>query len=378
MKIFLIIGTRPEAVKVAPVYKKLRQDKDFQAVVVATAQHRQMLDQVFAWFDIQPDHDLDLMRPDQGLSDVLVGAVSGLDKLIQAEAPDAILAEGDTTTVLAAALAAFHRHVPFGHIEAGLRTGDLTAPYPEEANRAMVARIATWHFAPTARAVEALRREHVGGSIFLTGNTVIDALLETAARVDSRPAQFTRDRLVLITGHRRENFGGRFEDAFSALGVLADRFTDIDFVYPVHLNPNVREAAHRLLSGRPNLCLIDPVPYPEIVALMKHAHIVLTDSGGIQEEAPSLGVPVLVMRDKTERPEAVDAGVARLVGTNSGSIEAAVSELLTDPIAHAAMRRPVNPYGDGRAAGRIVAALKGETPDPFDPHRGPSPGNDPG
>jgi len=365
MKVFVVAGTRPEAIKMAPVYKALEADGAFDPVLVATAQHREMLDQVLDWFGLAPHHDLNLMKDRQSLSGVLSRAVSGLDALIESEKPDAVLAQGDTTTVLAAALAAFHRETPFGHVEAGLRTYDLTAPFPEEGNRALAGRVTKWHFAPTERAAKALAAEKVPGEIHILGNTVIDALIDTADRVDEPKTKITRERMVLITGHRRENHGDRFRMAFGALAELASRFPDADFVYPVHLNPNVRDIAFELLSGLDNFQLIDPVPYPEMVALMKRATLILTDSGGIQEEAPTFGAPVLVMRDTTERQEAVEAGVCELVGVDPQKILGRATELLgeADPGAH--MRGKQNPFGDGKTAHRIAQILKGEAPEPY-------------
>ncbi|HEX2255265.1 MAG TPA: UDP-N-acetylglucosamine 2-epimerase (non-hydrolyzing) [Afifellaceae bacterium] len=315
MVVAVVIGTRPEAIKLCPVVQALRTVPPLRPLVISTGQHRQMLDQVFEAFAITPDIDLGLMRPDQSLSDLMSVAVTELDRQFAATDLAAVLVQGDTTTALSAALAAFHRRIPVGHVEAGLRTYDLEAPFPEEANRALIGRIAKWNFAPTDRAVSALSAEKVPGAIIKTGNTVVDALLQMAARIDQSPVPLTRSRLVLITGHRRENFGARFREAFRAIAELADRYPDVDFVYPVHLNPNVQEHAYAILQGRTNVQLISPVSYPDLIALMKRSWLILTDSGGIQEEAPSFGVPVLVMRDTTERPEAVEAGVAQLVGT---------------------------------------------------------------
>lgn len=361
MRVFVVVGTRPEAIKMAPLYKCLRDSKGFDARLISTGQHRQMLDQVFNWFDLKPDADLGLMKPNQTLASVISGAVSGLDELIVQESPDVILAQGDTTTVMAAALSAFAREVPFGHVEAGLRTYSLTQPFPEEGFRQMTSRVTAHHFAPTERAAQCLRDERVGGAIHMVGNTVIDALLQTAASTAHLPDGLTlpRGRMVLITGHRRENIGPRFNEAFGAIATLARKFPDTDFVYPVHLNPNVRGAAMEILSGLDNMHLIEPVPYPEMVALMQRATVILTDSGGIQEEAPSFRVPVLVMRDHTERQEAVEAGAAKLVGADPARIVPEVTRLLEDENARKSMQVERNPFGDGHSSERIRDLLSG-------------------
>ncbi|MBI1393458.1 MAG: UDP-N-acetylglucosamine 2-epimerase (non-hydrolyzing) [Alphaproteobacteria bacterium] len=361
MRVFVVVGTRPEAIKMAPLFKCLREAPGIDARLISTGQHRQMLDQVFDWFDLQPDADLGLMRPNQTLASVIVGGVAGLDELIVREQPKVILAQGDTTTVMAAALAAFAREVPFGHVEAGLRTYDLAQPFPEEGFRQMTSRVTAMHFAPTERAAQCLRDERVGGAIHMVGNTVIDALLQTAASKARLPEglALNRPKMVLITGHRRENIGQRFNDAFGAIATLAARFPDADFIYPVHLNPNVRGTAMQILSDLDNVRLIDPVPYPEMVALMQRATLILTDSGGIQEEAPTFKVPVLVMRDQTERQEAVEAGAARLVGAEPKQIVAEVSNLLENDAARETMRVERNPFGDGHTSERIRDLLLG-------------------
>lgn len=342
----------------APVIKALASNSAIEHTLVSTGQHREMIKQVFDWFNLSPDHDLAIMQPGQTLSGVLSRALDSLDALFVEKEPDVVLAQGDTTTVLAASLAAFHRRIPFGHVEAGLRTYDLGAPFPEEANRSLVGRIAKWHFAPTPRAVDALAAERVPGEIHLVGNTVVDALLDTANRVGAPSSvALERERMVLITGHRRENHGERFDEAFRALGQLARDYPDVDFVYPVHLNPNVREAAFPRLKGLENFHLIDPVPYPEMIALMRRAQLILTDSGGVQEEAPSLQVPVLVMRDTTERPEAVEAGVCELVGVDFDRIVSRASAVLDGNGPDLSSAR--NPFGDGRAAERIVTIIAG-------------------
>ena len=368
-KISCVFGTRPEAVKLCPVVLALRARPEVETRVCVTAQHRQMLDQVLEVFGVTPDADLNLMLPNQTLAGLTARAVAAVDAYLARERPDLILVQGDTTTVFAAALAAFYRQVAVGHVEAGLRTGNKLSPFPEELNRVMTSRIADWHFAPTEGARQNLLAEGVDPArIFVTGNTVIDALQLALARirrerpeVPGLPAGLMSDGrpLVLITGHRRESFGAGFESICRAIATLADRFPETAFVYPVHLNPNVREPVFRLLGRRANVHLIEPLSYLPFVALLDRCTLALPDSGGVQEEAPSLGKPVLVMRDTTERPEAVAAGLARLVGSDAERIVAEVSSLLTDRAAYAAMVGKVNPYGDGHASERIVAALLG-------------------
>ncbi len=364
MKVFVIAGTRPEAIKLAPVYRTLADRAGVSPILVSTGQHREMLTPVFDWFGLAPDHDLDLMTPDQTLSSVMAGAIAGIDRLIDAEAPDVVLAQGDTATVCAAALAAFNQRTAFGHVEAGLRTRDLDQPFPEEGYRQMASRVARWHFCPTARAAAALRSESVDGEICVVGNTVVDALLDTAARTTPPTLPLAREKLVLITGHRRENHGARFHAAFDAIAALASAHPEADFVYPVHLNPNVRRDAFERLRAIDNVTLTAPVAYPEMVALMQRADLILTDSGGVQEEAPSLGAPVLVMRDATERPEAVEAGVCELVGVDREKIIDRAGAILSSA---APRREMANPFGDGRAAARIAAILSGDPFDPFNP-----------
>ena len=366
-KISFIVGTRPEAIKLAPVILSVKRDRNVQTRVCVTAQHRQMLDQVLKTFEIKPDVDLDLMRKDQTLAEFTARAVTAIDGYLRKDKPQLVLAQGDTTTVFCTALACFYRHIPFGHVEAGLRTGDLQAPWPEEANRVLASRLTTLHFAPTKGAKQNLLKEGVSPeSIFVTGNTVIDALYLALAKVKQKTPiipgideRVLRRRMVAITGHRRENFGEGFESICKAIAQLAEKFMDVEFVYPVHLNPNVREPVGRIL-GRgaelPNVHLIEPLEYLPFVRLMAASTVILTDSGGVQEEAPSLGKPVLVMRDVTERPEAVKAGTVRLVGTDRARIVGEVSRLLTDKAAYRRMSRSHNPYGDGRASGRIVNA----------------------
>ena len=369
MKILTVFGTRPEAIKMAPVVKALSQTPGVDSQVCVTAQHRQMLDQVLELFEIKPDYDLDLMRPGQDLTDITSNVLLGMRATLQACQPDLVLVHGDTTTTCAAAMAAYYQRIAVGHVEAGLRTGDIYAPWPEEMNRRLTGSLTQLHFAPTPTARENLLRENVPQSqIHVTGNTVIDALLQVVQRIENDKSlrqeldeKFTfldtSRRLILVTGHRRENFGQGFEQICHALARLAQR-PDVQIVYPVHLNPNVQEPVKRLLGGAGNIHLIPPQDYLPFVALMHRAELIITDSGGVQEEAPSLGKPVLVMRDTTERPEAVEAGTVRLVGTDSECIISEATRLLDDAAAYASMARAHNPYGDGKAAGRIVAAIK--------------------
>ncbi|MEQ9850577.1 non-hydrolyzing UDP-N-acetylglucosamine 2-epimerase [Pectobacterium brasiliense] len=370
MKVLTVFGTRPEAIKMAPLVHALAQDGAFESRICVTAQHREMLDQVLRLFDITPDYDLDIMRPGQGLSEISCRILSGLEPVMAEFKPDLVLVHGDTTTTLATSLAAFYQRIPVGHVEAGLRTGNLYSPWPEEANRKLTGHLAMYHFAPTENSRQNLLREHLSDRhIFVTGNTVIDALFWVRDRIlgdaalrrslDEKYA-FLDDnkKLILVTGHRRESFGGGFERICSALADIARRHPEVQIVYPVHLNPNVSEPVNRILSGIDNVMLIAPQDYLPFVYLMNRSYMILTDSGGIQEEAPSLGKPVLVMRDTTERPEAVEAGTVKLVGTEVTSIVDAVSTLLTDEEAYQAMSRAHNPYGDGHACQRIVDALK--------------------
>jgi UDP-N-acetylglucosamine 2-epimerase (non-hydrolysing) len=375
-KVMLVFGTRPEAIKMAPLYHALRRHgDDFETLACVTAQHRQMLDQVLQTFDITPDIDLNLMKPGQDLFDVTAAVLLGMRDVIQRERPDVLLVHGDTTTTLATAMAGFYAGVPVGHVEAGLRTHDLSAPFPEEFNRQVAGKVTRWHFAPTAVSRQNLLDERVPDErITVTGNTVIDALMwvlqridgdtgrqaQVAALLDGRlPFDWRQERFVLITGHRRENFGDGFLQICEALRELAHAYPAVRFVYPVHLNPNVQQPVNDILSGLANVHLVAPIDYEPFVYLLKHAHLVLTDSGGIQEEAPSLGKPVLVMRDVTERPEAVAAGTVRLVGAHRQRIVDHVRELLDSQTAYEAMSRAHNPYGDGQACGRIVELLKG-------------------
>lgn len=368
-KVLIAFGTRPEAIKMAPVVEAFRLDGSMDVVVAVTAQHRQMLDQVLELFGIVPDEDLDLMQPGQSLSDLFARILTGMSEVIARHKPDIVLVHGDTSTTLATALAAFYNKVKVGHVEAGLRTGDIWAPWPEEANRCLTAPLSSLHFAPTQRSRENLLAEGVHANrIEVTGNTVIDALLEVVERIGHDPILAARlhqqfsfldagRRLVLVTGHRRENFGAGFEQICYALKALAER-GDVQVVYPVHLNPNVQEPVNRILVGVDNVMLIEPQDYLPFVYLMSQASLIITDSGGVQEEAPSLGKPVLVMRDTTERPEAVEAGTVRLVGTNAERIFTEATRLLDDASAYAEMSRAHNPYGDGLASARIVRRVR--------------------
>jgi len=364
VRVLFIIGTRPEAIKMAPVIRALNAAPDgFHSVVCVTGQHREMLDQVLALFQIHPDYDLDLMRADQSLADLTAGLFTGLDRVAREVQPDWILAQGDTTTVLVAGLVAFYHRVRFGHVEAGLRSGNRFNPFPEEINRRVADLVADAYFAPTERARKALLSEGCSAAaIHVTGNTVIDALHYVSALPHAWTASPLRNipqnrRLVLITAHRRESFGEPFREICLAIHDLAERFPDTHFVYPVHLNPHARRPVFELLKDRPNLHLLDPLSYVDLVHLMKSCALILTDSGGIQEEAPGLRIPVLVMRETTERPEGIEAGVVKLVGTRREQIVREAATLLTDSTAHAAMATGANPYGDGRAAARIVAVL---------------------
>ena len=370
-RVLTIFGTRPEAIKMAPVLKALEGTAGLDSRVCVTAQHRGMLDQVLRLFDIEPDHDLDLMRPRQDLTDITTMVLGGLRDVIREERPDVVLVHGDTTTTLAASLAAYYDRIPVGHVEAGLRTGNIYAPWPEEINRKVADTIATYHFAPTERSRANLLREGVQPrSITVTGNTVIDALLSVVDRIRS-DAQIASElrrrfdyldpekRLILVTGHRRESFGAGFARICKALSQLAER-KDVQIVYPVHLNPNVRTPVQAALGGSPRVHLIKPQDYLPFVYLMDQAYLIVTDSGGVQEEAPSLGKPVLVMRETTERPEAVDAGTVKLVGTDVDGIVCAAHELLDDRDAYTIMSRAHNPYGDGKAAHRIAKELLDE------------------
>lgn len=374
MKVLSVFGTRPEAIKMAPLVKALAEDVFFDAKVCVTAQHREMLDQVLELFEIAPDYDLNLMKGGQDLYDITSGVLLGLRDVLKEFQPDMVLVHGDTATTFAATLAAFYQQIPVGHVEAGLRTGNMYSPWPEEANRVLTGRLSAVHFAPTERNQSALLREHISADkITITGNTVIDALQWVVKKIDQsaelknsiqsvlQQAGLDMDtlskRYVLVTGHRRENFGEGFENICRALSQLAAANPDTHFIYPVHLNPNVQEPVKRLLGGLGNVQLIEPLGYEPFVYLMQNAYLVLTDSGGVQEEAPGLGKPVLVMRDTTERPEAVEAGTVKLVGTNAAVIAQEVQHLLDDVQLHQAMSQAHNPYGDGQACSRILAYL---------------------
>ncbi len=361
----LVFGTRPEAIKMAPVVHACQSSIDLSPLVCVTGQHREMLQQVNDYFGITPDIDLQLMQANQSLANLTARCVERMDEVLVQHQPDCAVAQGDTTTVMATALAAFYRRVPFVHVEAGLRTGNIYAPWPEEMNRRVASIVATLHCAPTQRSADNLLREGVpASSVHVTGNTVIDALLWTVDRERQNASTWEKKypymigtRSVLITGHRRENFGGGFEDICAAIARLAQQFADVQFVYPVHLNPNVQQPVYKLLGGLDNVHLIPPVPYPEFVWLMDGCTLILTDSGGVQEEAPSLKKPVLVMRETTERPEAMDAGAVELVGTDVDKITSRVGCLLQDPVQYARHIIEHNPYGDGHAAARIVELL---------------------
>ncbi|WP_456864414.1 non-hydrolyzing UDP-N-acetylglucosamine 2-epimerase [Ewingella americana] len=370
MKVLTIFGTRPEAIKMAPLLHALAQDDAFESKVCVTAQHREMLDQVLHLFGIVPDYDLNIMQPGQDLTEITSRILKGLKPVLQDFKPDIVLVHGDTTTTFSASLAAFYQQIPVGHVEAGLRTGDLSSPWPEEANRRLTAHLAKWHFAPTETSRANLLRESIDADdIFVTGNTVIDALLWVRDRVQGDAALIEQlasrypfidenKKLILVTGHRRESFGGGFERICNALADIALKHPEVQIVYPVHLNPNVSEPVNRILHDIDNVILIEPQDYLPFVYLMDKSYLILTDSGGIQEEAPSLGKPVLVMRETTERPEAVSAGTVKLVGTETKKVIEEVTRLLNDENAYQSMSRAHNPYGDGEACRRILDALK--------------------
>lgn len=359
-KVLCVVGTRPEAIKMAPVILALQNESWANVRVLATAQHRQMLDQVLGFFGITPDIDLNIMRPNQSLTSLTARLLLELDEVFLAEKPDVVLAQGDTTTVMTAALACFYHRIPFGHVEAGLRTWDLQNPFPEEANRVIAGKFAQWHFAPTESSRQNLLKEGYRDSeIIVTGNTVIDALLMTAAK--DLQLHITLDetkRLVLVTSHRRENFGTPFRNICEALKTLASNNPDIQILYPVHPNPNVKDVAYEILGTCQNIILCEPLDYAPFIAAMKKSYFIISDSGGVQEEAPALGKPVLVLRDETERPEAVTEGVVKLVGSNYDSIITEAQKLLDDSQAYRAMARGVSPYGDGKGSERIVNVLK--------------------
>lgn len=381
-KVMLVFGTRPEAIKMCPLVKEFQKHtEEFETIVCVTGQHREMLDQVLKIFDVKPDIDLNIMKQGQDLTDVTVRILNGMRDVFKECKPDVVLVHGDTTTSTAAALAAFYAQIPVGHVEAGLRTHNIYSPWPEEMNRQITGRIATYNFSPTPLSEKNLKEEKTQGNIYVTGNTVIDALHMVVEKLKSDEAlakeqdkvlleagyDVTRlsdgKKLVLITGHRRENFGDGFIRMVTAMKDLSEKYPEVDFVYPMHLNPNVRKPIHEVFGEdltRPNFFFIEPLQYLEFVHLMSKANIVLTDSGGIQEEAPGLGKPVLVMRDTTERPEALASGTVHLVGTDYDKIVNEVSTLLEDTAAYEKMSKAVNPYGDGKACSRIVRVLNGE------------------
>ncbi len=393
-KVMLVFGTRPEAIKMCPLVKEFQKyPQDFETIVCVTGQHREMLDQVLTIFDVRPDYDLNIMKQGQDLYDVTARVLTGMRDVLNEVKPDVVLVHGDTTTSTAAALAAFYQQIPVGHVEAGLRTHNIYSPWPEEMNRQITGRIATYDFAPTPLSEKNLLDEKSHGQIFVTGNTVIDALHMVVNKLKNDPKlaaeqedvlraagydvtrlsngkQLTVNRkLVLITGHRRENFGDGFISMVTAMKDLSEKYPDVDFVYPMHLNPNVRKPIHEVFGEdltRPNFFFIEPLQYLEFVYLMEKSTVVLTDSGGIQEEAPGLGKPVLVMRNTTERPEALKSGTVHLVGTDHDLIVNEVSTLLDDPVAYEKMSKAVNPYGDGKACSRIVRALNGEAVDRYE------------
>ncbi len=365
MKVMSVFGTRPEAIKMAPLVKTLESAEGIESVVCVTAQHREMLDQVLRLFEIEPAHDLNIMKPGQSLSYITAEVLKGLEGVIIEEKPDLLLVHGDTTTTFAASLAAFYQKVPVGHVEAGLRTYNKYSPYPEEINRNLTGRIAELHFAPTENNKNNLLRENVPEeNIFVTGNTVIDAIKMTAGKPFDfenetlKSLDFEGRRVITLTCHRRENLGEHMAQIFGAVADIVRDFPDAEVVYPVHLNPAVRRTAAEVLSGSSRVHLIEPLEYQEFVNLMAKSYLIITDSGGMQEEAPALGKPVLVVRRETERPEAVSAGVAKLAGTERSSVYAAAAELLSEPEKYDAMARAVNPYGDGHACERILAAIR--------------------
>lgn len=372
-KILIVFGTRPEAIKMAPLVKAFKAETSFETRVCVTAQHREMLDQVLEIFDITPDFDLNIMKPGQDLYDITSNVLLGMRSVLADLRPDIVLVHGDTTTTLAASLAAFYQKIKIGHVEAGLRTGDIYSPWPEEANRQLTSQIATYHFAPTQTSKENLLNENIDSKrIVITGNTVIDALflalkkINTEQKLERRILESIKERfpfdesrkLVLVTGHRRENFGQGFIDICLSLKTLAENNPEIEIVYPVHLNPNVQKPVHEILGDVPNVYLIKPLQYESFIYLMNRSYFIITDSGGVQEEAPSLGKPVLVMRDTTERPEALEAGTVRLVGTDSKRILQEGQGLLDDVLEYKKMSQAHNPYGDGNACQRIVDFIK--------------------
>jgi UDP-N-acetylglucosamine 2-epimerase (non-hydrolysing) len=360
-RVYIILGTRPEAIKLAPVIQVFQRSPDFKSQVILTGQHREMVEQVMQLFNLKADGNLEIMQPQQSLSDITCRSLRGLEALFNESKPDLVIVQGDTTTAFAAALAGFYQKIPVGHVEAGLRTDDLFNPYPEEANRRLISQLTQLHFAPTPLAVENLERSGVLGEIHLTGNTVIDALLNVAA---TQPAcnipglDWTSYRTLLATVHRRENWGEPLQGIAQGFLQILDKFPDTALLLPLHRNPTVREPLQALLGDHPRIFLTEPLDYAELVGAIGRSHFLLTDSGGLQEEAPSLGKPVLVLRETTERPEAVAAGTAKLVGTQSENIVAAAAELLSNPVAYETMANAINPFGDGKAAERILEIVK--------------------
>jgi len=366
--ILFIYGTRPEAIKMAPLIREFKKhQREFDIKVCLTGQHREMLDQINHFFRIDADYDLNLMQPKQTLFDITTKCLIGLDNVLSTLEPDLVFVQGDTTTVMAGALAAFYKHIKIAHLEAGLRSGDLYSPFPEEGNRIITGHIANFHFAPTNRAVENLKKEYILNNVYMVGNTVIDALHlglglikdlgEEKNYLFFKFLDFTK-KIVLITGHRRENFGEGFENICSAIKILSNNHPEVQFVYPMHFNPNVREPVNRLLKNQDNIFLIEPLDYPYLIWLLEKCYFVLTDSGGIQEEAPTLGKPVLVMRDVTERQEGVEAGTAKLVGTDIQTIVSNAEQLFNNPSVYSSMSNAVNPYGDGSTSKQIVEIVK--------------------
>ncbi len=380
--VMVVFGTRPEAIKLAPLAKALENDKRFKLTLVSTGQHKEMVRPILEWFDLKPTYTLDVMEPGQPLSALSGKLLNGLHKLMESEQPDIVMVQGDTTTAMIGALTAYYgydffirqdntggrHHIRVAHIEAGLRTGNMYAPFPEEANRKIIGTLAHWHFAPTAGAAQNLFDENITGNVHIVGNSAIDALHLTTGRLKNTgnplPAALDGQKpYVLITGHRRENYGEGFQHICEAIQTLAAKYPDTPFVYPVHLNKHVQAPVNAMLGNLPNVHLLPPADYPDFINLMRHSHLLLTDSGGLQEEGPALGKPVLVMRELTERPEGVQAGTARIVGTTPARIVAAVSELMDNPDAYARMAKAVNPYGDGQATERILNILAGDSPE---------------
>ena len=360
-KVYIILGTRPEAIKLAPVIQVFQHSSDFELQVILTGQHREMVEQVMQLFNLKADYDLEIMQPKQSLSDITCRSLQGLEGLFQVSKPDLVLVQGDTTTAFAATLAAFYQKIPVGHVEAGLRSNDLLNPYPEEANRRLISQLTQLHFAPTPLAGENLQRSGVLGEIHLTGNTVIDALLSVAASIPSCKIpglEWEKYRVILATVHRRENWGSPLQGIAEAFLQILDKFPDTALLLPLHRNPTVREPLQALLGNHPRIFLTEPLDYAELIGAIMRSHLVLTDSGGLQEEAPSLGKPVLVLRETTERPEAVTAGTAKLVGTTRENIVATAAELLSHSAAYEAIATAINPFGDGHAAERILQIVQ--------------------